>query len=115
LAGEGLKAALRLALELKLAPGSLALVEEPEVHQHPRAIWQSAKAIWGAVNRGVQVVLSTHSLDLIDALLSVPSGPGDLEKLALYRVILENGDLRSSRLTGPQAAEARSTIEEDLR
>ncbi|MGV3721252.1 MAG: AAA family ATPase [Actinomycetota bacterium] len=114
-AGDGVQALVRTCLELAATPGGIVLLEEPEVHQHPRAIWQTARAIWSAVSRGVQVVLSTHSLDLIDALLSVDAEPGALDKLALYRVILENGELKSSRLTGFQAAEARSIIEEDLR
>jgi predicted ATPase len=114
-AGEGVQALIRASLELAASPGGTVLLEEPEVHQHPRAIWQTARAIWAAVNRDVQVILSTHSLELIDALLSVVPDAADLEKMAVFRLLLEDGQLKSSRLTGTQAAEARSTIDEDLR
>ena len=67
-----------------------------------------------AVRRKIQVVLSTHSLELIDALLA-ESSDQDLAQLSLYRLQLQDGDLKSSRLAGPDIAFARATIEDDLR
>jgi predicted ATPase len=90
------------------------LLEEPEVHQHPGAIRQSARAILAAVRRQIQVMLTTHSLELIDALLAESSAE-DLAQLSLYRVQLQNGVLTSSRLAGPDIAFSRSEIEDDLR
>ena len=46
------------------------LVEEPEAHQHPAVIAQAAKVLLGAARRGVQIMASTHSLELIDALVA---------------------------------------------
>ena len=114
LAGDGVRMVLRLALELAAVGGGLVLLEEPEVHQHPGAIRQSARAILAATRRGVQVVLTTHSLELIDALLGEASDE-DLERAAVYRVQLESGVLKSHRLSGPDAALARTQIEDDLR
>jgi AAA15 family ATPase/GTPase len=84
------------------------------VHQHPGAIRQSARAILAAVRRQIQVILTTHSLELIDALLA-ESSDEDLAKLSLYRLQLQGGALKSSRLPGPDIAFARTTIEDDLR
>ncbi|MBL8792664.1 MAG: ATP-binding protein [Planctomycetia bacterium] len=115
LVGDGIQSLLRLSLELAATGSSgLALLEEPEVHQHPGAIRQSARAILAAVRRGIQVILTTHSLELLDALLA-ESKAEDLEKLSLYRLQLKSGVLQSSRLAGPDVAFARTTIEDDLR
>jgi predicted ATPase len=108
------EALLRLSLELASSGGGVALLEEPEVHQHPGAIGQSARAILAAVRRHIQVVLSTHSLELIDALLA-ESSASDLAGLTVYRLQLQEGLLKSSRLPGPDIAFERTTIEDDLR
>ena len=114
LAGDGIQSLLRLSLELAASGGGVALLEEPEVHQHPGAIRRSARAILAAVRRGIQVVLTTHSLELIDALLA-ESSDQDLDRLSLYRLQLQDGVLTSSRLPGRDIAFARSEIEDDLR
>jgi predicted ATPase len=87
LAGDGIQSLLRLSLELAGSGGGMALLEEPEVHQHPGAIRRSARAILAAVRREIQVILTTHSLELIDALLA-ESSDKDLEQLSLYRLQL---------------------------
>jgi predicted ATPase len=113
-AGEGIKGLIRLCLELASVPDGVVLIEEPEVHQHPGAIRQSARAIWAAVGRDVQVILTTHSLELIDALLSEAS-QDELNKLSVVRTQLRDGCLKTSRLPGEDAALLRTSIEEDLR
>jgi hypothetical protein len=114
LVGDGIRSLLRLCLELAPRSGGLALIEEPEVHQHPRAIQQSVKALLASMRRGTQIVLSTHSLELIDALL-LEATQDDLQHLSTYRLRLEDGVLVSSRFGGDQMAFARGQIEEDLR
>jgi hypothetical protein len=89
-------------------------MEEPEVHMHPGAIRQCARAILAAMRRKVQIVLSTHSLELIDALVG-ESSDDDLKQLSLYRLQLQAGSLKSSRLPGPEVAFARTEIQDDLR
>ena len=114
LAGDGIRTMLRLSLELATRSQGLVLIEEPEVHQHPRALHQSAKALLASVRRGLQVVLSTHSLELIDALL-LEATQEDLQRFSVYRLKLNEGELVSSRLSGDGLAFARTQIEEDLR
>lgn len=114
LAGDGVAALLRLALEVVGRSEGVALVEEPEAHQHPRAIAGSAAVLAGAVKRGVQVIASTHSMEFVDHLLNALY-PEDLDRLSLWRTRLDNGILRTSRLSGAEVADARQAIEEDLR
>ncbi|MFL5344332.1 MAG: AAA family ATPase [Hyalangium sp.] len=114
LAGDGIRSMLRLSLELASRGRGVVLVEEPEVHQHPKALQQSAKILLASVRRGLQVVLATHSMELIDALL-LEATQDDLQNLSTYRLKLEDGVLASSRLDGDRMAFARGQIEEDLR
>lgn len=114
LSGDGIQAFVQLALEIAVAPDGLVLVEEPEVYQHPKAIWQSARAILANVRRGVQMVLTTHSLELIDALLAQAEDE-DQEGMVLFNLLLEDGQLKVGRRAGEEIAFARETLERDLR
>jgi hypothetical protein len=114
LAGDGIYALVKLGLKLTAAPGELVLLEEPETHQHPGAMLQTAGAILAAVREGVQIVLSTHSLELIDSLLA-ESSDEDLEQLSLFRLSLKDGVLKSRRMPGSEVGFARGEIEQDLR
>ncbi|MEM9555789.1 MAG: AAA family ATPase [Acidobacteriota bacterium] len=114
LAGDGIQAAVQLALELAVAPGGLALVEEPEVYQHPKAFWQTARVILSAVRRDVQVVFTTHSQELIDFLLAEAT-EDDQEKIALFTLELQGGELLADRCAGADLAYARQIAEVDVR
>jgi AAA15 family ATPase/GTPase len=114
-AGEGFNAIIRLALELASRADGTVLLEEPEVYQHPAAIRQSAKAILAAVRRDIQVILTTHSLELIDALITETQDEAELNKLSVYRTQLQDGCLRVNRLSGSDASFKRVEIEDDLR
>jgi len=114
LAGDGIHCLLRMSLELISCPDGVVLLEEPEVHQHPAAIRETVRAILAAVRRGVQVVLTTHSLELIDSLVA-ESSEEDLERLSLFRLALEDGVLLSRRVPGAEVAFSRGVVEQDLR
>jgi AAA15 family ATPase/GTPase len=114
LAGDGIRLLLRMTFHLAALPGAAVLLEEPETHMHPGAIRQVATAIFGAVRRGVQVILTTHSLELVDALLET-STESELDLMSIYRLRLKDGMLESHRRTGREAAIVRSEIQEDLR
>lgn len=114
LVGDGIQRVLRIALELASIQAGTVLLEEPEVFQHPRAIRQTAKAILAGVRRGLQVIISTHSLEFIDALLE-ESTQEDLSQASVFRLVLQRGELKVSRLGGDDARFARKQIEDDLR
>lgn len=113
-AGDGVRLLLRQSLELAASVGGLILLEEPELHMHPGAIQQSAKAMLAAMRRKIQIVVTTHSLDLIDALLA-NAAENEMDCLSFYRLQLDHGQLLSHRSSGREAAVTRTQIEEDLR
>lgn len=114
LAGDGIRTFLQVALNLATLRGGLVLIEEPETHQHPGAIRRTAKVLLAAVRRGVQVVVTTHSLELIDDVLD-EADDDDLARLALFNLALRDGELRSARYSGTDVAFARTELERDLR
>lgn len=114
LAGDGVLSLARLCIELASVPAGLALVEEPEAHQHPRAVRQSARALVEATRRGIQVVLSTHSLELIDE-LGDALGEEEKGRLTVFRLALHDGELVSSGHHGDEVAFVRRQLEDDLR
>jgi hypothetical protein len=60
--GFGLSQALPVVTALHAAqPGQLVYLEQPEIHLHPRAQVAMAEVLAGAADRGVQVVIETHS------------------------------------------------------
>ncbi|MGC4094053.1 MAG: AAA family ATPase [Polyangiaceae bacterium] len=118
MAGDGVQAILQMAFELARPSGAIILLEEPEVHQHPGGLRLAAKVILDAVRGGVQVILSTHSLELVDALLATlsPEEVDDPSLVALLRVRLPtDGRLLVSHNTAAEAVSARAEISEDLR
>ena len=114
LSGDGVHALVRIALELASRPQGVVLLEEPEIHQHPGAMRQTVRAIWAAVRRDIQVVLTTHSLEFIDLILAEASQQ-DIERLSLYRLELEKGRLIAVQTPGSDVAYSRGEIAEDLR
>lgn len=60
--GSGVSQVLPVLVALVAAePGQLVYLEEPEIHLHPRAQANLGEIIVDAANRGVRVVLETHS------------------------------------------------------
>lgn len=114
LAGDGIHALVRMAMEIQLSQG-LALIEEPEAHQHPATIRQIAKAIFASVRKDNQVILTTHSLEFIDALVEQATTEEELKLITIFRVKLRNGELLSSCTRGTDITFARNDIGEDLR
>ncbi len=115
LAGEGILHLVHLALKMRIQPNGVVLIEEPEVHQHYRTMSLIAKVIWAAIRRDIQVILTTHSLEFIDAILSECPDDDALKQLSLVRTTLVNGKLITSRYPGEEVEVLRNEIEEDLR
>jgi hypothetical protein len=51
-------------------PGQLVYIEQPELHLHPRAQIKLAELVAGAANRGVRVLIETHSSLLLRGILT---------------------------------------------
>jgi predicted ATPase len=112
-AGDGIQTLVQVCLAVAQPPGTTVVLEEPESTQHPRSVLRSARAIAAAVKRGVQVILSTHSLELIDALSAEMSD--ELSKLAVHHLACPAGELSELRYAGAEVVLARQSIGEDLR
>lgn len=105
---------IQVACELVDAAGGVILIEEPETHLHPAAMRVMARLIRAVATGPTQVIMTSHSLEFIDALIDGASDV-ELSNMSLYRLALDNGTLRSSRLAGSDIATARFEIASDLR
>jgi energy-coupling factor transporter ATP-binding protein EcfA2 len=114
LAGDGVRALVRLALELAAPDAEMVLLDEPAAQLHTAGVKALARAIWAACGRGAQVVLATNSLELIDALLD-EAPEGSLDALAVLQVALVDGQLRTHQIAGPDVRDLRFDIGQDLR
>jgi len=87
LSGDGVRFLAQLVVGLMEARGGTALLEEPETHLHPTAVRALAEAIVERVKAGDQVVLSTHSLELVERLYGRFGGSGpSLEDMSVVRL-----------------------------
>ena len=115
MSGDGVQSLIALSMELLTQSNGIALIEEPEVHQHPMAMGQSAEAIWGVIRRGTQVFISTHSIEMVDLLLAEVQNGAELAQMSVYRTSLREGCLRTVRVAGEDIAFQRVQIGDDLR
>lgn len=64
--GFGVSQVLPVLVALLTAePGQLVYIEQPEIHLHPRAQVALASTLAAAANRGVRVIIETHSASLL--------------------------------------------------
>ncbi len=84
--GFGLSQILPVIVALIVAePGQLVYLEQPEIHLHPRAREALADLLVNAANRGVRLVVETHSEFLLLAVQSlVAEGKLSPEKVKLH-------------------------------
>ncbi len=84
--GFGVSQILPVLVALLVAePGQLVYLEQPEIHLHPRAQEGLAEILADAANRGVRVVLETHSeLLLLTTQSLVAEGKLSPEKVKLH-------------------------------
>jgi hypothetical protein len=62
---------LSVLVALTLAhPNQLVYIEQPELHLHPRAQWKLAQLLAQASNRGVRLIIETHSSLLLRGILT---------------------------------------------
>jgi predicted ATPase len=114
LAGDGFKRFLDLtAAALGTAKG-VVLLEEPESFQHPRYLQELATLLHLAAREGTQIILSTHSIELIDLLLLAPEAEGQTYP-AVHRMTLHEGKLQATTLDRALAVSVREDLVQDLR
>ncbi len=114
LAGDGFKRFLELAAAVLDTKGGVVLLEEPEAYQHPRYLSELATLLHLAAKNGAQVILSTHSIELVDLLLHAPEADG-LTYPTVHRLRLHGGALKQTAIQRETAVSARDDLMEDLR
>jgi hypothetical protein len=114
LAGDGLKRFLELAAAIVDTPNGVVLLEEPEAYQHPRYMTELVALLLNAAKSGTQIILSTHSIELIDLLLHAPEAEG-LTYPTVHRLRLVDGKLAAVAIDREKAISARDDLLQDLR
>ena len=80
--------------------GQYVYIEQPELHLHPKAQFKLAGIIASAINRGVQVIIETHSSILIRGIqIAVVKKELDKERVSLnwFTQDIETGETRVSK------------------
>ena len=114
LLGDGFKRLIFMACQVaSQAAGGHVLMEEPEAFQHPRYLEEFAALVWRGIDLGVQIVLTTHSDDLLRTLLL--DQKADLLKAVVLRTGIVDQVLRAVPIEGSRAAERLDGMGEDLR
>lgn len=116
LAGDGFKRYLEIASHVvSKDKNGIVLLEEPESFQHPRYLGELAMLLKETASRGTQVILSTHSLELIQLLLAeTPEYPSTLFP-TVHRLRLHEGVLHAVALNAETARYNMNELEQDLR
>lgn len=113
-AGDGFKRFLQVAAALAGAKaGAVLLLEEPECFQHSRYMRELALLLLNAAESGTQVILSTHSIELIDLLIALR--PEDAPFPTAHRLRLVDHELHCTSLSSDLTVAARNELLEDLR
>ena len=83
--GLGLSQVMPILVVLRAAqPHHVVVIEQPELHLHPRGIHKLAEVIVDAVNRGVRIIMETHSeLLLLGVQTMVAQGRLDSTQVSL--------------------------------
>jgi hypothetical protein len=70
---------------IQAEPGQLVYIDQPDLHLHPRAQWKLGQLLADAANRGVRLVIETHSSLLLQSILTcVAKGAISPENVALH-------------------------------
>lgn len=95
--GDGTRTALRCLMVLADRNNTMMILEEPECHQHPGSLAKFASAMCKqARGQGVQLLLTTHSLECVRAFLAGAGAAG--AEAAVFHLKLEEGQLQSRKL-----------------
>jgi energy-coupling factor transporter ATP-binding protein EcfA2 len=114
LAGDGFKRLLSLAASVFAMKNGSVLLEEPETYQHPRYMQELVRLLYIAARAGTQIILSTHSMELIDMLLHAPDAEGQAYPV-VHRMSLYDGTLHVTTIEREVAVRVRGDLLQDLR
>jgi AAA15 family ATPase/GTPase len=114
--GIGVSQVLPLLVALLVAkPGQMVYIEQPEIHLHPKAQVALAQALADAANRGVVVVIETHSMLILRGIQErVASGNLAPEKTMLHWFTRNDEGVTQVRSTALDATGAYGEWPEDF-
>jgi energy-coupling factor transporter ATP-binding protein EcfA2 len=112
-AGDGFRRSLLLAGAFARAKTGIVAIDEPEAFAHPSLFTSVAKLIHRGVADKTQVIMATHSLEFVGALLDELSS--DLAKVAVFGLSVTNGKLDAVRIAGDDAQKRVHELGHDLR
>jgi uncharacterized protein len=123
LTGDGSKRLVELAAAiLGVDERGVVLLEEPECFQHPRYLRELVDLLLFSAEQNRQIILSTHSIELVDLLLEAGEEKKAVEKIdggrpfpIVHRMRLVDGKLGATMLDRAQALASRKDLLEDLR
>lgn len=93
--GDGIRSYVGMILSIAAGTQQLVLLDEPEAFLHPPQARAFGRFLATVASEGMQVVVATHSSDLIQGLTSVPRPPELLSIARLTRKDRETPDLAS--------------------
>ena len=74
-----------LVAGLNCEPGSLLIIQQPEIHLHPKAQAELGSFLYMVAKKGVQLIVETHSEQLLLRLQShIAAGDLGLEDICVY-------------------------------
>ncbi|MBI3272965.1 MAG: ATP-binding protein [Planctomycetes bacterium] len=112
-AGDGFYHTLLVASALAKAKGGTAALDEPQIFAHPRMMPTLPRLFHRAVKDGTQVLVATHSLELVAATLD--EFGADIGQVVVIGLRLEAGELDPNLITGPEAFRRVLEMKDDLR
>ncbi|MEB3779212.1 MAG: ATP-binding protein [Desulfurococcales archaeon] len=113
--GEGFQAVLDLLTPI-IVGARVIIIEEPENHMHPGLMERYTSVMLDSLTQGVQYIITTHSLELLELLLDTASQKELLDYVSIIRTYrMPDGDVDYEILKGKEALEELSEIGGDLR
>ncbi len=116
LAGDGVRFMTQLVVGLMQSPQGTTLLEEPETHLHPAGVGALTDAILQQVVQEGQVVLTTHSAELVDQLFDALAASEKPTKwMTVIRLRREDQHIVPISIRGDEIRFRREEMHEDLR
>jgi len=112
-AGDGFRRSLLLAGAFARAKTGIVAIDEPEAFAHPSLFTSVAKLISRGVADKTQVIMATHSLEFVGALLD--EFTTDLSKVAVFGLSVAGGKMDAVRIAGDDAQKRVHELGHDLR
>lgn len=115
-ASDGVKVLMEL-FPLGMLGIKVALLEESETHLHPGFMKRFAEeAVSMAKKTGIQLIMTSHSIEFIEILLEYIKKEGYLDEMRIIRMYrLPSGEIDREILRGEEAIEELEVIKGDLR